>query len=206
MYSTTGQKNERLDMRNVLWVALSGVLLIQISSADDRNVAESFLKSKLDAVIEVLQNKDIEQQNKLSKIDEIVSPMFDFRLMAKLSLGKEYWPKLSEQNKERFTGLFVKRMKKTYFNKLTLYTDEKIVYDQAIQVQEKIQIHTYLKAKDEKTSITYKLYSLDGNWKIYDIEIEGVSILRSYSAQFREILKTNTIDDLLLRLEKREHG
>lgn len=198
--------DEGSDMRKLLCVVLTSVFWIHISLADDGSDAASFLRSKLDAVVEILRNKNIEQDKRLSQIDEIVTPIFDFKLMAKLSLGKEYWPKLNEQNKERFTELFVKRMRKTYFDKLALYTDERILYEPAVQIQEKTQIQTFLVSKDEKTSVAYKLYRLDGTWKIYDVEIEGVSILRSYSAQFREFLKTGTIEDLLLKLEKPEHG
>ncbi|MCP4923542.1 MAG: ABC transporter substrate-binding protein, partial [bacterium] len=149
----------------------------------------------------VLQKKDLEQQAKNKEIVEIVTPMFDFELMARLSLGKKHWPGLSQEKKERFTELFIKRLKASYLNNFTLYTDEKLFYEPSVQVRNKVHAQTYLVSKDKKISILYKLYKAENNWKIYDLEIQGVSIIRSYRSQFSSILKSGTIDDLLLKLE-----
>lgn len=189
-------------MKSLLYVFLSLIVLSQTAIADDRSAAEELLKSNLDAVFAVLQKKDLQQQTKNNQIVEIVTPMFDFPLMAKLSLGRKYWPGMAKEKKEKFTELFVKRLRKSYLDKLTLYTDEKIIYQAPVQVKKKIHIPTYLVSKDKKISMVYKLYNSDNNWKIYDIEIQGVSIIRSYRSQFSEILQSRTIDDLLLELAK----
>jgi phospholipid transport system substrate-binding protein len=122
--------------------------------------------------------------------------------MAKLSLGKKYWPDLTEENKERFTELFIKRLRTSYLDNLTIYTDENVTYEPAVQVKKKIHVPTYLISKQKKISMLYKLYQSESDWKIYDVEIQGVSIIRSYRSQFSEILKNGTTDDLLLKLEK----
>jgi len=170
--------------------------------ADDKSAAEELLKNKLKAVFAVLQKKDLEQQAKNDGIIEIVSPMFDFPLMAKLALGKKYWPGLSQEKKKRFTQLFIKRLRTSYLDKLTLFTDEKVIYEPPVQVNKKIHIPTYLVSKDKKVSMLYKFYESKNSWKIYDLEIQGISIIRSYRSQFSEILQSGTIDDLLLKLEK----
>ena len=149
-----------------------------------------------------MQARDVEVKKKNEEVDAIASPMFDFALMAKLTLGKQYWPDLSQKEKDRFTELFIKRFKKTYLEKLTLYEDEKIVYEPAVQTEKKAEIPTYLVSKDKKTSIVYKLYKAEDVWKIYDVEIEGVSIIRSYRTQFSDILEKGTIGDLLSKLEE----
>ena len=128
--------------------------------------------------------------------------MFDFELMAKLSLGRKYWPDLSKEKRERFTELFVNRLRQSYLNKLTAYTDETVVYEPPLKVDAKIHIPTYLVSKGNKIGMLYKFYQSSGQWKIYDIEIQGVSIIRSYQSQFKEILQNSTFDDLLLKMEK----
>jgi phospholipid transport system substrate-binding protein len=183
-------------------VGLCFFMLSETVLADDKMSAEEFLKSKLDQVFAVLQKEDLGQPEKDDQIVEIVTPMFDFALMAKLSLGKKHWSGLSEENKERFTELFIKRLRRSYLNKFVLYTDEKIIYDAPVEVSEKIQIPTSLISKDKKISMVYKLYNPNNSWKIYDIEIQGVSIIRSYRAQFDEILQSGSIDDLLHKLEE----
>ena len=164
--------------------------------------AQEFLKNNLDAAFEVLESKDLEQQAKQEAVEEIVTPMFDFPLMAKLSLGKKHWTGLTPQNRDRFSELFVKRLRQSYLNKLTAYTDEKIIYGSAVEVKKKIHIPTDLVSKGKKISMLYKLYLSKSGWRIYDVEIQGVSIIRSYRSQFKEILENGTFDDLIRKLEQ----
>ena len=189
-------------MKVWLYSIFSLLLLSQTVTADDKSAAEKFLKSKLDHVFEVLQKKDLESQAKNKAVVEIVTPMFDFRLMAKLSLGKKYWPDLSQDQRERFTELFIERLRRSYLDKLTAYTDEKIIYESPLAVKKKVHVPTQLISKGNKISMLYKLYPSSNSWKIYDVEIQGVSIIRSYRSQFKEILQKGTFDDLLRKMEK----
>jgi phospholipid transport system substrate-binding protein len=189
-------------MRVLLYAGFSLLLLSQAVMADDKSAGEEYLKSKLDAVFKVLQKKDLSQQAKNSQVVEIVTPMFDFELMGKLSLGKSYWPDLSPEQRGRFTELFVERLRQSYLNKLTAYTDEKIIYESPVAVKTKVHVPTQLISKGKKISMLYKLYSSNNSWKIYDVEIEGVSIIRSYRSQFNEILQKGTFEDLLQKMQK----
>jgi phospholipid transport system substrate-binding protein len=189
-------------MKGFLYALFGLLLLSPAVTADDKSAAEEFLKSNLDAVFTVLQKKDLSQQAKSSEVVEIVTPMFGFELMAKLSLGKKYWPDLSTEQKERFTELFVERLRRSYLNKLTAYTDEKVVYESPVAVNKKVHVPTQLISKGNKISMLYKLYPSSNSWKIYDIEIQGVSIIRSYRSQFNEILQKGTFSDLLKKMEK----
>jgi phospholipid transport system substrate-binding protein len=193
---------KKLIMIVLLYAVFSLVFLSQAVTAHEKNAAEEFLKSNLDAVFTILQKEDLSQQAKSSEVVEIVTPMFDFELMAKLSLGKKYWPDLSRDQKERFTELFIERLRRSYLNKLTAYTDEKVVYELPVAVKKKVHVPTQLISKGNKISMLYKLYSSSNSWKIYDIEIEGVSIIRSYRSQFKEILQKGTFDDLLQKMEE----
>jgi phospholipid transport system substrate-binding protein len=190
-------------MMKVLLYAVSSLLILSRPViADEKIAAEEFLKGNLDAVFAVLQKKDLAPQAKNNEVVEIVTPMFDFPLMAKLSLGRKYWPDLTQDKKDRFTELFVKRLRKSYLDRLTTYTDEKISYESPVAIKKKIHIPTHLISKGKKISMLYKLYPSNNIWKIYDIEIQGVSIIRSYRSQFREILQKGTFDDLLQRMQK----
>lgn len=185
-----------------VYIAIGVFFLCQTAKADDKSAAAETLKTKLNATIAVLQKKDIDIQAKEKEIDAIMVPIFDFAIMAKLTLGRQHWPKLTPEQKEKFTELFTELMKRSYREKLTRYTDEEVTYESPIEIKKKIQIQTYLISKNEETSILYKLFKHRNEWKIYDLEIEGVSIIRSYRSQFDHILKTGSMDDLLLKLEK----
>ena len=181
---------------------LSLLLVCQFAMAADDASAEAVLKKNLAAVFAVLEKADLDQETKNKEIVDIVTPMFDFSLMAKLTLGKKYWSGLTEAQRERFTQLFIKRLRTSYLGRLTLYTDEKVVYEPPVENNQKIHIPTYLVSKDRKISILYKLYDSEPGWKIYDLEIQGVSIIRSYRAQFDQILQSGTFEDLLAKMEK----
>ena len=189
-------------MKRLWYAGLCWLVLNQVAIAEDNCPADEYLKARLEVVFAVLQNEELAPQAKSDEVVEIVSPMFDFALMAKLTLGKKYWPGLSEENKEKFTDLFIKKLRTSYLSKLTLYSDEKITYEPPIQDKNKVRISTYLISKDKKISMLYKFYNSPNSWKIYDVEIQGVSIIRSYRSQFYQILQNGTVDELLLKLEE----
>ena len=188
-------------MNRFFYAVLILLLTAQAGLTDDKNCAKKILASKLDAAIVVLQKKNISQQEKDKQIIEIVTPIFDFHIMAKLSLGRKYWPGLSEDQKKKFTDLFIERLEASYLEKLSLYTDETVVYKTPVQNGRKVEIPTEVISKDKLISMTYKLYKSKENWKIYDLEIEGISIIVTYRSQFDQILEKGTFDDLLLKLE-----
>ena len=188
-------------MKTLIYTALGLFMACQSVIAENSLSADELLKKNLTAVFAVFQNKDLDQETKNNNIIDIVNPMFDFSLMAKLTLGRKYWPDLTPERKERFTQLFIKRLRATYLDRLALYTDEKVLYEPPVEVKQKVHIPTYLISKDKKISIIYKFYKSKSTWKIYDLEIQGVSLVRSYRSQFYEILKSGTFDDLLTKLE-----
>ena len=188
-------------MKKLLIVVINLLLFFQPAAADDKREIDDLLKTNLDAVLTVLQKKDLDQKEKDKEIVDLVTPLFDFELMARLSLGKKHWSGLTQDKKERFTELFIKRLKASYLKNFTLYTDEKVIYEPSVQVKNKIHTPTYLVSNEKKISILYKFYDAQDRWKIYDMEIQGVSIIRSYRSQFSSILENGTADDLLLKLE-----
>ena len=188
-----------------LWCALLALLIVGRSvNADskDPNDPRELLRTKWDAVVLVLQNKDIDQEEKEGEISKILSPVFDFPLMAKLALGGKHWPKLTPPQCEKFTRLFTKRLKKSYWEKIAIYKDEKVSFKPTVQKKKTIYIPMELRYKDKKVAMLYKLRKVDKRWKIYDVEIQGVSIILTYRSQFDEILRRGTVKDLLSRLEK----
>lgn len=168
----------------------------------DPNDPNELLSIKWKSIISILQNKEMEQQVKEEHIKKIVSPYFDFPLMAKLALGREHWPKFTKAQREKFTDLFTERLKTSYGKKVALYKDEKVVIKPKVQKKNTVYIPTELVSQDRKVDILYKIRKVDKGWKIYDVEIQGVSVLLTYRSQFNDILTKGTIEELLSRLEK----
>ena len=161
------------------------------------------LRVKWDAVITVLQNKEIDQEARVEKINKIVNSIFDFPLMAKLALGRKHWPKLTPPQREKFTRLFVEMLMTSYREKVSLYTDENVLFKPAVKNKSTVYIPMELKSKDKKVAILHKLRKANNRWKVYDVEVQGISILLTYKSQFDDILSRGSVEDLLSRLEKR---
>ena len=192
-------------MRSLIYTVLILFITIQTGLASDGSDAQALLKTKLDAAIAVLQKKDIDQEKKNEQLVEIVKPMFNFRVMAKHTLGRKHWPGLSKEKKDEFTDLFIKRLQASYLEKLSLYTDEKVFFKTPVQNRRKVRIPTEIISNNTRISMIYKLYKSKNNWKIYDIEIEGVSIISTYRSQFDQVLLSGSMDDLLMKLEQPEN-
>jgi phospholipid transport system substrate-binding protein len=170
---------------------------------NDPNDPEELLRTKWDAVVSILQRKDIDQKAKEREISKILSPkIFDFPLMSKLSLGRKHWPKFTQPQREKFIRLFTERLQRTYREKIVLYKDKKVLFKPKVQKKKTIYIPSELIYQDNKVVILYKLRKIDKRWKIYDVEIQGVSILLTYRSQFDEILRRGTVKDLLSWLQK----
>ena len=191
-------------MKRLLYSVFILLVMTQTVGADDKDVAKKLLESKIDAAIAVLQKNDLDQEGKNKQIIEIVTPLFDFPLMAKLSLGRKYWPGVVNEKRQKFIELFTKRLKTSYLDKLALYTDEKVVFKTPVQEKRKIKIQTELISKNNTISMLYKFHESTNSWLIYDIEIQGVSIVSTYRSQFDQVLSNGTIDDLLIKLEQPE--
>src|SRR4030042_560678 len=178
----------------------------------DPNDPNELLEAKWNAIVTVLQNKELEQKLKGKIINKIISPIFDTELMAKLALGRTHWPKLTAPQHKRFTELFAERLKSFYMEKTTLYKNEKVLFKPAMQKKNATYIPMVLISNDKEAEILYKLYKMDETggskmneyWKIYDVEIEGISILLTYRSQFDDILRRGSVEDILSQLEKQE--
>lgn len=191
-------------MKSLGYLILFTLISTASVPADDQVTVEELLKRKIGAVMSVLQNKDLEPQAKKNEVSKIVTPIFDFSLMAKLTLGKKHWSGIPEEKKKRFTDLFVRLLKDFYLDKMDQYTDEKVIYKSSVRVNNKVHMPTEVVSNNNKFSMLYKFYKSKNGWKIYDIEVEGVSLIVTYRSQFDHVLRKGTIDDLLIKLEKRE--
>lgn len=187
-------------MLRLVWTIVLVLLLCPPARADDKNDVKNLLTSRVDAVVALLKNNQMDKTVRNERIIDIVNPIFDFPLMAKLSLGRKYWPGLSDEKKNNFTDLFTRRLQDSYLEKLDLYSDESVIYEDPQQMDNKIHMPTTLVSKDSRISMIYKFYRGSKGWRIYDVVIGGVSIIQTYRSQFDGVLQKGTIDDLLEKL------
>ena len=169
---------------------------------DDASTVENLIKTKTDKAVALIKEKGLSEKEKKKKIFEIVSPLFDVNIMSKLTLGKKYWPKLTPEQKKRFIELFKKRIKMVYLDRVTIAGNLSVTYKKAIVKGKRIiYIPSVFTSNGKGYSVVFKLWKSEKGWKIYDVEVEGISIIRTYRSQFNDILSKGTVDDLFKKLE-----
>ncbi|MDD3441744.1 ABC transporter substrate-binding protein [Sulfurimonas denitrificans] len=198
-------------MRNISRVFFAFLVMFAFGQslvADEQAELKKHFLNKIDEVILIVEDKKISKDERNANIVKTLTPMFDFELMAKLSLGNR-WKELSLEDQDRFIKLYVQRMKQSYSSKIDAYKDEKVEVKQIEQPKpDRIALATDLISKQDKLEIVYKFHkpktpiAAKDSWLVYDVEILGVSILKTDIAQFREFLQTKSITALMDALAK----
>lgn len=193
-------------MHTRLITTLLLTLLIALpSSAMTKDQIIPTMETTVEQIITLTKDKTLVKKMRHDRIDRIVSPLFDYALMAKLSLGKRTWKSIGRKERKHFVSLFTKRLKDSYLDKLDLYTDEKIVFESLKPVKKRLHLSSFILQKGEKKEVLYKFYRSKRNgWQIYDIDVLGVSIIQTYRSQFADILKKDSFDTLLDKLDAPE--
>jgi len=188
-------------MKHLFAAILCVFLLASPGLADSSSEVRELLKVKIDAIVILLQDQTTEKPDRNERILDIIAPMFDFQTMAKLSLGKKYWPTLSQEQQATFSDLFSKRLQTSYLEKLDLYSNEEVLYGEPVAKGKQVHQPTTLISKDSRIGMLYKFYLSSAEWRIYDVEIGGVSVIQTYRSQFDGVLSEGTINDLFEKLK-----
>lgn len=132
----------------------------------------------------------------INRLRVIVYPLFDFREMAKRSLGS-HWRRISPQQQDEFVTSFTELLEKSYADKIDLYDGQKVAYAGETIDRDFAVVNTKLIGKNQSFSVDYKLQLVDGKWKIYDVVAENISLVNNYRSQFNRILTNSSFDDLI---------
>ena len=191
----------------IFFTIVTFLTLSTVLQADELSEIKQMMKQNIGEVTTLIQDKSVAKEARDREIETIISPLFDFGLMGRLSLGKQTWKKISKEERKAFSELFKKRVRQSYMSKLDLYTDEVVVIDDPIKVKNRIHLPTHLMRKNEKRDVLYKFYkSKKSGWMIYDVDILGVSIIQTYRTQFSGILKKESFATLLEKLKSNENS
>lgn len=188
----------------VFLLALSGTCVVNATIS-----AYDLVKETSDSMITALKDKsdELDRNPKLiyDLVDKIILPHFDFQRMSQLVLGK-YWNRVSADQREQFVNEFRSLLVRTYATAMSEYSDEEIVFlpfrgdDKADDVTVKTEV-------DQKggfpVPIDYSLYMKDGEWKVYDVSIDDVSLVVNYRTSFASEIKQSGVTELIKKLKER---
>jgi phospholipid transport system substrate-binding protein len=167
------------------------------------------IKRTVDHVTRVLQengaNPNASKADTVEKIRRVLLPQFDFTEMAKRSLGS-HWRSLNGRENE-FVGAFTALVESAYMGTLEAYRGEKVLYLRERVEQEFAQVDTQIvPVRGDAISVVYWLHLVDGQWKVYDVVVENISLINNYRSQFNRILASASVDDLLKKLRAKGSG
>jgi phospholipid transport system substrate-binding protein len=164
------------------------------------------MKPVLEDLTNLLNNPslqgDAHRSERRMKIMNTIKIGFDFQEMCKRVLGRT-WQEINQSDRERFTELMTKLLENAYIGKLEDYHFKKIEYLEEKIQDDRAQVTTQVEKDDVKLPVHYILQLTSGKWMVYDINIEGVSLVRNYMEQFRSILRTDKFEGLVKIIEEK---
>ncbi len=161
---------------------------------------------KIDKVIEILKaqkNSQIEKEKAKKEIWNIVNGVFDFRTISMRTVGRP-WKEFSEQEQTDFVDAFSELLGTSYLSRIESYNDETITYlSQEIQEADKAVIKTAIIRKNGNVPLEYNVLKKNSDWFIYDVKVEGISLVKNYRTQFSSFLAKKKPADLIKRLREK---
>jgi phospholipid transport system substrate-binding protein len=181
--------------------------VIPVSASTLADGALDFVSTSVDKVLTILRdpackeesNREVQRQ----KLRTVVEALFDYDEISRRVLGRERKSFTPEQLDE-FSDLFTRLLEKIYLNKIQKYSDEKVIYGKATMLSDnKAEVETNVVTASKQIPINYRVVFQHGEWRGYDVFIEGVSLVKNYRSQFNKILQTKTPEDLLRQLREK---
>ena len=171
------------------------------SAASSEPMAQ--LKVSVDEIVDILKSEELKGPEKYDErqrlIWDVALEMFDFREMAKSSLGKN-WNAITSEERDQFVELFSSLVKKRYIGKINDYTDQEIVYTKQLIKKDRAMVYSLIIDKGTEIPIIYKLKANQEKWFIYDMKIENVSMVLNYRRDFDSVIRKEKFAGLLERI------
>ena len=161
------------------------------------------VKDTIDRVLAVLGDKILKvpekQEERRAKLEEIIGGRFDYEEMAKRTLPTQ-WKTLSADQQKDFVELFQQFLANSYAGNVDGYSGEQVEYGKERQKGDFAEVQTKVVSPKVQIPLDYRLLKKNGEWRVYDVVIDGVSLMKNYRGQFARIIDSASFDALLEKL------
>ena len=166
------------------------------------------IKQKVDKTLKILGDPALKAPGMETKrrqmLRAIADEIFNWEEMAKRSLGI-HWKARTPEEKKEFVKLFSDLLDRTYMGKIEKYSGEKIAYaNETIDGKYALLESKIFTKNDTEVAVNYWLINKDGTWWVYDVSVEGVSLIKNYRTQFNEILARSSYPELVKKIKSKE--
>ncbi len=188
---------------NIILLAVLLILPLQVHADGAKATIEGQINKML-AKMQTPEFKALQKDAKLTEISKIINDVFDYQELSRRTLGRE-WKKFKPDQQKEFVSLFEELLQGIYADRILAYTSEKIEFGKETELKKgRVEVESYIITKDnKKVPLFYRMTNKSGQWRVYDVVIEGVSMVKNYRGQFREILSKKKPEDLLQTLRKK---
>ncbi|MGC1181990.1 MlaC/ttg2D family ABC transporter substrate-binding protein [Legionella sp.] len=169
------------------------------------------LEQKANEIISTLKENKSNLKNNpniiYNAVEKYLLPIVDVAGMSRSVLGREVWNKASAAQRAQFSEAFTRLIIRTYSSPLAQYSNETI---QFLPVRDSLNSRfmrvnsMIVRSEGQNITLTYSLVDKNGQWKIYDISVEGVSLLQSFRSQFAQVLQNSTIDEVIKKMQQKQ--
>ena len=196
------------------WIARAlvlAVLLPLVLAAPDRAWAGAptdQLRAQIDRAVKILDDPDLKkdgrQRDRRAAVRLVANDIFDFSETAKRSLAR-HWATRTQAERDEFVGLFSDLLERSYISKIELYGGEKIHFIGEAVEGEGAVVRTKLVTKQgTEIPIDYRMLHRGDRWLVYDVVIEGVSLISNYRTQFNKIITTSSFQELMKKMKTKQ--
>jgi phospholipid transport system substrate-binding protein len=168
----------------------------------------AILKGKIDKVFSILNdpeyNDETKEEQQHNELWKIIDGIFNFNVMSRLTLANN-WRAFSPEQQEEFANVFGRFLGNNYLDKIQSgFSDQRVEFvGEEMITDTKVVVMTNILKNNIKTPVNYSMLRQDDGWKIYDVKIEGVSLLKNYRSQFRSILLKEKPEQLIENLRNK---
>jgi len=182
------------------------ILPLQLHAEKPLETVQVQVNKLLDVLSDPTLKAESESETEKKKIWAIVDSIFDYTALSRRSLGRN-WKRLNPDQQEEFTYLFRRLLGNLYMDRIMTYTDEKVIFiKEKVFSKNKAEVESKIITKSKEIPVSYRMILKNDSWGVYDVVIEGVSLVRNYRSQFKSILKNKTSSDLLRILREKVEG
>ena len=173
----------------------------------DAATGKESVEKQVNKIVEKLKDPAFKEQPRDAKIAEvrkIINEIFDYTELSKRTLGR-HWKKFNDGQKTEFISLFSALLENVYADRILAYTHEVIEFGKETELRKgQVEVESnIITADNKKVPLNYRLILKDNQWRVYDVVIEGVSMVKNYRSQFGQILSKQSPEDLLETLRKK---
>ena len=166
------------------------------------------LRGAVERVLKTLEDPTLKGEGKVAErrvaVRKIANEIFDFGEIAKRSMAR-HWQPLSEAQRNEFVGLFADLLERSYISKIETYGGEKIQYTAERTEGEYATVSTKIITKNgTEVPVDYRMIKRSDRWLVYDVSIEGVSLVSNYRTQFNKIIQTSSYNELVSKLRNKQ--